>query len=461
MKKIIYFFIILFPAIAVSQTNLFKHDLLDYMWKYVGNSGFSEGGAAYTSIAFSPSGEPFVAFADGEYSQKSTVMKFNGTNWVTVGDAGFSPGRTTYVDLVFSPSGQPFVAFQDWANSLKATVMKFDGSSWVYVGTAGFSTGEAAPTSLAFSPSGEPFVAYADRDNSGKATVMKFNGNTWLVVGNSGFSTNYAIDISLAFDPSGDPYVAYGDCGIIPYSKLTVMKFDGNTWDTVGIAGFSTIFPSWISLAFNSSGEPYVAFFDNQNSGKVTVMKFDGANWQIVGNPGFSEGTSHYIDLAFSTSAVPYVVYNSYGGSSVMRFNGSNWEYVGYSGFSEGDAVYTSIAFSPSGEPFVAFVGMISFYESGVSVMTYDSVYLGIPNSHNSIFSTYPNPTSTSFTIKSNDINAIILNLDLFDIQGMKLLSITPKANQITIDIENYPAGIYFLVVRTDSTNIIYRVDKI
>ena len=83
------------------------------------------------------------------------------------------------------------------------------------------------------------------------------------------------------------------------------------------------------------------------------------------------------------------------------------------------------------------------------------------PNSHNSIFSTYPNPTSTSFTIKSNDINAIILNLDLFDIQGMKLLSITPKANQITIDIENYPAGIYFLVVRTDSTNIIYRVDKI
>jgi hypothetical protein len=58
-------------------------------------------------------------------------MKFDGSNWVNVGNAGFSAGDAWYTSLAFSPTGQPYVAYMDWANAQNATVMKFDS---VFVG---------------------------------------------------------------------------------------------------------------------------------------------------------------------------------------------------------------------------------------------------------------------------------------------------------------------------------------
>ena len=65
-------------------------------------------------------------------------MKFDGTNWVNVGNAGFSAGEAGWSSLAFSSSGQPYVAYTDYGNSDKATVMTFDGTNWVNVGNAGF-----------------------------------------------------------------------------------------------------------------------------------------------------------------------------------------------------------------------------------------------------------------------------------------------------------------------------------
>jgi len=141
----------------------------------VGNWGFSAGEADYPSLAFSPSGQPYVAYEDHGNSLKATVMMFNGTTWINVGNAGFSAGEADYTSLAFSPAGQPYVAYEDHGNSLKATVMMFDGTNWVNVGNAGFSGGEADYTSLAFSPTGQPYVAYSDGGNNGQATVMKYD----------------------------------------------------------------------------------------------------------------------------------------------------------------------------------------------------------------------------------------------------------------------------------------------
>lgn len=58
-------------------------------------------------------------------------MKFDGTSWVNVGDAGFSAGATNYTSLAFSPSRVPYVAYEDCGNGFGATVMKYDS---VFVG---------------------------------------------------------------------------------------------------------------------------------------------------------------------------------------------------------------------------------------------------------------------------------------------------------------------------------------
>jgi hypothetical protein len=108
-------------------------------------------------------------------SLKATVMKFDGTNWMNVGNTGFSADEAWYTSLAFSPSGQPYVAYEDMSISGKATVMKFNGTNWVNVGFVGFSKGQVWFPSVAFSPSGQPYVAYTDFGNDFKATVMKYD----------------------------------------------------------------------------------------------------------------------------------------------------------------------------------------------------------------------------------------------------------------------------------------------
>ena len=171
-------------------------------WVNVGNAGFSTSVANFTSLVFSPSdSQPYVAFQDWQTSSGSaTVMKFDGINWVNVGNDRFSAGQAAFISLAFSPSGQPYVGFIDSHTNppYKATVMKFDGANWVNVGNEGFSAGYVGSTSLAFSQSGQPYIAYEDGGNSGKATVMKFDGTNWVDLGNEGFSDSTAYSTCLA-----------------------------------------------------------------------------------------------------------------------------------------------------------------------------------------------------------------------------------------------------------------------
>ncbi|MEI7661328.1 MAG: T9SS type A sorting domain-containing protein [Bacteroidota bacterium] len=135
----------------------------------------------FTSLAFRPTdGQLYVAFQDYDAANylKATVMRFDGVNWVFVGYAGFSAGEIAYPSFAFSPDGDPFIAYGDQAYSRNATVMKFDGSIWKNVGTPGFSTGvETWQNSIAFSPSGVLYMAYKERGlyDSCAVNVVKFD----------------------------------------------------------------------------------------------------------------------------------------------------------------------------------------------------------------------------------------------------------------------------------------------
>lgn len=194
-------------------------------WVYVGNAGFSGGSANFTSLAFGPTGEPYVAFEGGEYPSKAVVMKFNGTDWVYVGNSGFSPQYIGNVNLAFSTSGESYISYQDIEFTGKSSVMKFDGTNWVYVGSQLFSPGPANYLNLALSPTGEPYVAFDDGANSFKASVMKYNGSNWNYIGAPGFSADTAKYLSLTFDTVGHPIVAYSDLSPY-YMAASVQIFD-------------------------------------------------------------------------------------------------------------------------------------------------------------------------------------------------------------------------------------------
>ena len=388
-------------------------------------------------------------------------MKFDGTNWVNIGNAGFSAGKTWYTSLAFSPSGQPYVAYMDSINSSKATVMEFDGTNWVNVGNAGFSEGEAEYITLAFSPSGQPYVAYENFiiNFISRAVVMKFDGTNWVNVGNNNFSAGAVNYISLAFNPSdGQPYVAYQDQ--VNSNKATVMKFNGTTWVNVGNAGFSSGEADWTSLAFNSTGQPYVAYQDYENSYKATVMKFDGTNWVNVGNAGFSAGEVACTSLDFNPyDDQPYVVYEDCGNfcrATLMRFNGTRWVNFGIAGFSAYDVYYTSLAFNPSGQPYVAFQ---DWSVQGNATVMYNNAPVGINELQESRLSLYPNPATEKMMVEISD-ESIGSSLSIVNIEGQELITRSITEPKTQIDVCTLPNGVYFVRLSNDKTVKVGKVIK-
>jgi hypothetical protein len=457
MKKLFCILLFLFPVVVFAQQHWYRYSPMDYAWKDVGTAGFSSAEADYISLAFSPYGEPYVAYSDlGNYNQgAATVMMFNGTEWVNVGNAGFSAGEVWYTSLAFSPSGQPYVAYEDGGNSFKATVMRFNGTNWVNVGNAGFSAGEAAWTSLAFSPADEqPYVAFEDYGNSLKATVMRFNGTNWVNAGNAGFSAGSARETCLAFSQTSEPYVAYSDGS--NSSKAFVKKFDGTNWVNVGNAGFSGPNAYSPSLAFNpSDGQPYLAYLyipGPLTFGPPTVMKFDGTNWVDVGDIQFTSLWSEYIKLAFDPAGEPFVAFcddNILFKGTVMKFDGTNWVDVGTAGFTAGMANYISLTFSTSGQACVA------YSDGGVSweatVMKYDSVYDGINELQGSGIKLYPNPATDKITVETSATPAIN-QLTIMDLNGQELITRQITEPKTQIDISSLPSGVYFVRLTKDKT---------
>ena len=64
----------------------------------------------------------------------------------------------------------------------------------------------------------------------------------------------------------------------------------------------------------------------------------------------------------------------------------------------------------------------------------------------------YPNPTSTKVTIETNlDEN---FNISLLDISGKTIYNNTSKSNYLTLDVSNYPKGLY--LIKIESKKAVY-----
>ena len=299
------------PDIYTGEATVMRFEAGSGKWVPVGDPGFSAGEADNTTLFIaSPEGTPYVAYRDGEYGDRATVMKFNGITWEIVGCPGFSEGQANGPSLFVALDGTPYVAYSDYAHSPRITVMKFNSSldTWEAVGSPGFSLGVATAASLFISSEGTPYVAYSDHSNNDKVTVERYNGSSWVSVGSLNFSEGQALYVSLFIaTPECTPYVAYRDNA--HGTKITVMKYISSldTWEVVGTPGFSGQ-AVWGASLFVDNYTPYVAFKDYDNGIKLTVMKFNGTNWETVGNPGFSSGIPGYISL-FVYYGIPYVAY--------------------------------------------------------------------------------------------------------------------------------------------------------
>lgn len=355
VKNIITFVITVFFVFALGCPGSLATDTR--VWQAVGPLGFSPTIANDISMVINDQGVPYVAHIDHSCNE-ARVQKFNGMYWTEVG-TGFSmsDGPASELSLAID-NNVIYAAYRDGINGNKASVKKYNPITlgWDIVGNAGFSSGEITDNyqdqsdlSL-YVTNGSPYVAYSDGANGSRLTVQRFNGTTWETVGNAGFSAGKATCIDLVIDGT-TPYVAYSDEANA--QGASVMKFNGANWEPVGIANLSAGSVMFLSLAIDNH-IPYVAYFDASYSGKTTVMKYTGAAWEAVGTKEFTQSVAEC--LAMTTyQGTPYVSFKDVDGKiSVMKYNGAVWEYLGNAGISDGGIAKTFI-YIHDGTPYIAY----------------------------------------------------------------------------------------------------------
>lgn len=217
------------------------------------------------------------------------------------------------------------------------------------------SEGITAYNSIAKDNADNIYVAFQDGAHDNKITVRKYDGISWKTVGQEGFSAGEAKYTTIALTGAGVPYVAYQDVSIS--NKAVVKRFNGSAWVTVGTEGFSAGIATNTFIAIDGEDNIYVVYQDNVYSGKATLRKYNGTTWILVGGAGFSPGAAGMPRIAFNSTNIPYVAYRDVANStkiSVMRYN-SSWENVGAAGFSDGGAFYTTLAIGLDNTPYVAY----------------------------------------------------------------------------------------------------------
>jgi hypothetical protein len=428
-------------------------------WVSLGAADLSAKQVEISVFAVDKGNTPYLAgtYLDPDTGTTAAVMKFNGAAWETVGSIGLDVLNDTIADLALDSNSVPYLAYQDGEHSNKATVIRYfpapqvttnaatgvatnsailhgtvnalnvstavtfeygltnaygssitanpgtltggsntavsaaptglwpnttyhfrvvgtstggatNGSDMTFttlpawgqiVGTAGFSTGQADNIHLALDKNNTPYVAYEDEGHGNKATVMKYTGSAWVLVGQAGFSSGDASPF-LALDSSNTPYVAYSDGA--NGGKATVMKYTGTGttgWQTVGPAGFTSDPVSIAGLAIDKNNTPYITITILNASENIegTVWKYTGPGWDLVGSTSFQPIFN--ICLALDGNNTPYVAYTTFNPNNyyVAKYTGTGltgWADVGTAAPTAGPVSLISLAMDQSNIPYVA-----------------------------------------------------------------------------------------------------------
>ena len=84
---------------------------------------------------------------------------------------------------------------------------------------------------------------------------------------------------------------------------------------------------------------------------------------------------------------------------------------------------------------------------------------MSTPNFSTTTFSTYPNPTQDSWTVKSNNTTSIS-SIQVFDVLGKSVISITPNSTEAIIDAKGLNSGLYFARVSSDNGSSVIKLIK-
>ncbi len=314
-------------------------------WQNVGSSpNVSAGGSSYNNLVIDNVGNYYISYYDVSV-QKGSVQKFNGTSWSYVGgNAGITMSYATFNSLSINSTGTDLY-YTNQGSGLE--VRQFNGTSWTQLASPTTSTINYHASAVA--PSGTLFT-YSTQ-NSG--IVKRLINGTWEQVGNAGFS-NGAAFAEMVIGTNNKVYTCNVASGVRVYENNTTATASDN-WNLVGgsMVDASSSGEQYTSdIAIDSNNNLYVAYVSNSaNSKKVNVKKFNGNMWEQVGNAYFSSGGVQHVAIGVTSAGKPYVVASRWENDNFLKNTAyqldtttNTWSTFGGDFISDGEATYNDLA---------------------------------------------------------------------------------------------------------------------
>jgi hypothetical protein len=334
---------------------------------------------SWSSVSDADSYNVYFSAAGLSYSKYSSTT---GTSWLLpfygyykvsaendVGEGTLSsacyrekPAENVVETPIFSPTAGNFTNDVDEDITITCTTADSiiyyttDGTTPIIGGSPEYSTPITVSTGTTVTITA---IAVASGYSNSDAAQGTFHNVGWQLVGDVGFSDGEVSYVSIAVNSEGTPYVAYRDAST---TKATVKYYDGSSWITLGGTGLSSGSAFHISMAIDDADAVYVAYYDGDKSGMATVCRFaysEGA-WTTVGSAGFSAGVALYLSLALNSTGIPYLAYldgsDSLYRATVQYRSGTSWLTLGSTRPSTGMVSGTSLAISEDGIPYLAYI---------------------------------------------------------------------------------------------------------
>jgi len=412
-------------------------------WLVTGTKGFTiNGNSSVHDVAIGKNNTTYVVLREDGSSIEVYARK-SGQDWESLNLVGTGGN---YARIAVGSDDMPVVAYSTSAGTL---VKKWNGNAWQQIGPAAPS---GVQLGLALNGDNLPTICMQDGSSSYQGNAYTFNGSSWEKVGGTKYSEAEGVWNSCEYDKDGNLIVLWNN--FAKNRTAYVSRFDGTSWSYVGGGPVSTE-SVWFyqSFAVNDNGHIYVAFPTGENQG-LNVYEYNGSTWSMIGE-NLSDGAVGETDLAINENGYPAITFVDEKRSktiSCIAYDRGTWSYIGRPNFSLTGGGSPRIAYNDN-IPYVVY----SDDEEGNKITA--RTYGFDPTSIKSIeaaatYALFPNPASGWVNIRGAEGG----QFKLINMQGRVLVQKEFNTENLTVDLKNYPNGLYLIEIESLNQTTVHKL---
>ncbi len=419
----------------------------------------------------------FFAIVNGQHIKG--IARWNGLEWDSLGAGidGMDNNALANALCITRYNNELYVggAFYSLGDRKAVSIGKWDGNSWDSLAVQPFRTNLNNVVYALEVINNELYVGGIFDTVAGVPVkgIAKWNGTNWSSL-NFNLQNNYGINCIAYYN--NEIYVAGNFYDQLPTDGTrNIMKYDGVSWTKVGTG----VNGDHIASMAVYNNELYVAglFLSAQGNKGNYIQKWNGTVWSDAGG-GLAGANNDPFDNAQVQQLLVYQ--NKIYAVGAMRYAGvvpaqyiSIWDGTNWCGL---------------GSDFDNRIGTLCFYKDtlyvggGFWTIDGDSIdnvakwnggnytdtcgnLTGIENTHNkSALNIYPNPNNGLFTIEAAFEKSEEISIMLYNMMGECVLKIegviVNESYKKQLNIEKFPAGVYFLSIQTSAESVQLKVVK-